>query len=45
MEVLRGIRRAVYLYPGSSHPVRKLCRIGSTEEELLKALGVEINSV
>jgi transposase len=45
MEVLRGIRRAVYLYPGSSQPVRKLCRIGSTEEELLKALGVEIKAV
>ena len=45
MEVLRGIRRAVYLYPGSSHPVRKLCRIGSTEEELLKALGVDIKAV
>jgi transposase len=45
MEVLRGIRRAVYLYPGSSQPVRKLCRIGSTEEELLRALGVEIKAV
>jgi hypothetical protein len=35
----------VYLYPGSSQPVRKLCRIGSTEEELLRALGVEIKAV
>jgi len=45
MEVLRGIRRAVYIYPGSSKPIRKLCRLGSTEEELLKALGLEIEAV
>jgi transposase len=45
MEMLRGVRRAVYLYPGSTKPIRKLCRLGSTEEELLKALGLEIEAV
>jgi transposase len=45
MEVLRGIRRAVYIYPGSTKPIRKLCRLGSTEEALLKALGLEIEAV
>ena len=45
MDTLRGIRRAVYLYPGSVRPVRKLCRLGSTEEELLRALGIEIKAV
>jgi len=45
MDTLRGIRRAVYLYPGSARPIRKLCQIGSTEEELLKALGIEIKAV
>jgi hypothetical protein len=33
------------LYPGSSKPIWKLCRLGSTEEELLKALGLEIEAV
>jgi transposase len=42
MEALRGVRRAVYIYPGSSKPIRKLCLLGSTEEELLKALELEI---
>jgi hypothetical protein len=37
--------RAVYLYPGSRKPIRKLCRLGSTEEELLKALDLEIEAV
>jgi len=45
LATLRGIRRAVYLYPGSPRPIRKLCRIGSTEEELLRALGIEIKAV
>jgi hypothetical protein len=45
MEVLRGIRRAVYIYPGSRKPIRKLGRPGSTEEELLKALDLEIEAV
>ena len=45
MDTLRGIRRAVYLYPGSTRPIRKLCQIGSTEKELLRALAVEIKPV
>jgi len=45
MEVLRGIRRAVFIYPGSRKPIRKLCRLGSTEKELLKALVLEIEAV
>jgi hypothetical protein len=45
MEAFRGIRRAVYIYPGSRQSIRKLCRLGSAEEELLKALDLEIEAV
>lgn len=41
LETLRGIRRAVYHYPGSAQPIRKLCRLESTERELLTALKLD----
>jgi transposase len=45
MEVLRGIRRAICFYPRSAQPVRKVCRLGSTEQELLTALNLKIGPV
>jgi transposase len=45
MEILRGIRLAICFYPRSTHPVRKVCRLGSTEQELLTALNLKIEPV
>lgn len=45
MEVLRGIRRAICFYPRSAQPVLKVCRLGSTEKELLTALDLKIGPV
>lgn len=44
MEVLRGIRLAHCYYPWKSQPVRKVCRLSSTEEELLKSLNIDLVS-
>jgi len=45
MEVLRGIRLAFCFYPRSAQPVRKVCRLGSAERELLTALNLKIEAV
>ena len=45
MEVLRGIRLAHCYYPRKAQPVRKICRLSSTEKELLTALNLEIPEV
>lgn len=45
MEVLRGIRLAHCYYPRKSQPVKKVCRLGRTERELLTALNIEISGV
>jgi transposase len=45
MEVLRGIRLAHCYYPRKAQPVRKICRLSSTEKELLTSLDIEITSV
>jgi len=45
MEVLRGIRLAHCYYLRKAQPVRKICRLSSTEKELLTALNIEITSV
>ncbi|MEW5902031.1 MAG: transposase, partial [Acidobacteriota bacterium] len=45
MEILRGIRLAICFYPRSAQPVRKVCRLGSTEQELLTALNLKIEPV
>ncbi|MDH5414948.1 MAG: hypothetical protein OEW87_12475, partial [Flavobacteriaceae bacterium] len=44
METLRGIRLAHCYYPHKSKPVQKICRMGSTEKELLTSLGVQITT-
>jgi transposase len=45
MEILRSIRLAICFYPRSSQPVRKVCRLGSTEQGLLTALNLKIEAV
>lgn len=45
MEILRGIRLAICFYPRSAQPVRKVCRLSSTEKELLTALDLKIEAV
>jgi len=45
MEILRGIRLAICFYPRSAQPVRKVCRLGSTEQELLTALNLKMGAV
>jgi len=45
MEVLRGIRLALCYYPRRRQPVRKVCRISSTEQELLTSLNIKISAV
>jgi len=45
MEILRGIRLAICFYSHSEQPVRKVCRLSSTEKELLTALGIKIEAV
>jgi transposase len=45
MEILRAVRLAICFYPRSSQPVRKVCRLGSTEQELLTALDLKIKAV
>ncbi|MDW7760038.1 MAG: hypothetical protein SCM96_05300, partial [Acidobacteriota bacterium] len=45
LETLRGIRRAVYHYPGSAQPIRKLCLLESTERELLTALKLDPEAI
>lgn len=45
MEALRAIRLAICFYPKSPQPVRKVCRLGSTEQELLTALNLKIEAV
>jgi transposase len=45
MEILRAVRLAICFYPRSSQPVRKVCRLGSTEQELLTALDLKIEAV
>ena len=42
IEALRGIRLAHCYYPHKSKPVRKICRMGRTEKELLTAMNIEI---
>lgn len=45
MESLRDIRLAYCYYPRKAQPVRKICRLSSTEKELLTALDLEIPTV
>jgi transposase len=45
MDMLRAVRLAFCYYPGSSQPVRKVCRLGSTEQALLTALDLKIEGV
>ncbi len=45
METLRSIRLAYCYYPRKAQPVRKICRLSSTEKELLTALNLEIPEV
>jgi len=45
MEILRSIRLAICFYPRSSQPVRKVCRLGSTEQKLLTALDLKVEAV
>ena len=45
MESLRSIRLAYCYYPRKAQPVRKICRLSSTEKELLTALNLEIPEV
>jgi transposase len=45
MESLRNIRLAYCYYPRKSRPVRKICRLRSTEKKLLTALDLELPSV
>ena len=39
------IRLAYYYYPRKAQPVRKICRLSSTEKELLTSLNLEIPEV
>lgn len=45
MEILRGIRFALCYYPRRRQPIRKVCRLSSTEQELLTSLNVKISAV
>ena len=45
MASLRDIRLAHCYYPQKAQPMRKICRLSSTEKELLTALNIEITSV
>ncbi len=45
MESLRDIRLAYCYYPQKAQPVRKICRLSSTEKELLTALSLKIPEV
>jgi transposase len=45
IESLRDIRLAYCYYPRKAQPVRKICRLSSTEKELLTALNLEIPEV
>lgn len=45
METLRGIRLAHCYYPQKSKPVQKICRMGSTERELLTSLNIQFSGV
>jgi len=45
MASLRDIRLAHCYYPQKAQPVRKICRLSSTEKELLTALNLEIPEV
>jgi hypothetical protein len=45
MEALRAIRPALCRYPKSPQTVRKVCRLSSTEQELLTALNLQIEAV
>jgi len=45
MEALRAIRLAICYYPKSPQTVRKVCRLSSTEQELLTALNLQIEAV
>jgi transposase len=45
MEILRSIRLAFCFYPRSAQPIRKVCKLGSTEQDLLTALGLQIEAV